>query len=79
LSLDHKKEIYTSKPHGGPISIKSFSKAGQVGQIWDSHRIFPFSKKDTKKASKGLKIEVKSPSQGSSQGRFVKDKLLVSD
>jgi hypothetical protein len=60
LSLDHKKEIYTSKP---PISIKSFSKAGQVGQIWGSHRIFPCSKKNTKKASKGLKIEVKRPSQ----------------
>jgi len=39
----------------------------------------PVVKKDTKKASKGLKIEVKSPSQGSSQGRFVKDRLLVSD
>jgi hypothetical protein len=45
------------------LQLKSFSKAGQVGQIWGSPGIFPFNQKDNTKASKGLKIEVKNPSQ----------------
>jgi hypothetical protein len=55
------------------FQLKVSQNQAQVGQIWCSHGIFPFSQKDTKKASKGLEIEVKKPftsSQGSSQGRF---------
>jgi hypothetical protein len=57
MGLESKEEIYNSKSHGGPISIKKFLKIWPSGwsNLGLSLGFFPFSQKDTKKRlSKGL-------------------------
>jgi hypothetical protein len=79
LSLDHKKEIYTSKPRGGPIDqLKVSQKQAKWVKFGALMGFSPLVKKTLKWLQKGLNLTFTS-SQGSSQGRFFKDRLLVSD